>query len=728
MCTSVRAVFFLILIATSVMAAGNQFVVQYVAFGTAGSAKLLAVDASGNFFVVGTVTEPSGRPQIRAIKTDPQGNEIASFDFGGSSFEFPDAPMGAAVDPQGNLVIVGNTNSQDFPLVGPPISKATGGVFIVKLDSQLTKIVFSTLLGWASADALTLDAQGNIYVTGSTGDSDFPVTPGAFQTTGPTIYTTPIGEAGPIYAFLSEISADGTSIIYSTFFGSPQTNCDGGSSCIGVYGYTGGNAIAVDQTGTVLIGGSTTANQLPVTPGTLGQQCDCEDTRNQAYEAAGYLAKFAPGGKELSWATYINPQVQGGNGHFSSISIAAVAMDADGNVVFGGSGPYGLVVTNGALQSTYPGGTPSVGAGNAGYVAKINSSATSYLFSTYFGGLVNYIRLPDGVLSLALDPQGDIWITGGSESSVLPFPSSAPAFGETYIAELSADGSSLLQGTTAPGGAAGVAIALLASGSPAVLGSAGSLLLDLPNQPATLVAVENSAGVQVTGNVAPLELVSLYGSGLGPANTLGGQIVKGALTTSLGGVQVLFNNVAAPLLYVGPTQINAIVPSSVFGHDTANVQVITPNGTLAGPTLSVVPSEPEVFQSGATALGGGAAVALNQDGTPNSASSPARSESIVTIWATGAGGTDESFGEPDGYIATAPGGVPLPVSVLLGADGGATSLEVLYAGNAPGMVTAAIQVNFRLPPISTLPGENQYFFSLQVGGAASASFGIFVAP
>jgi len=138
---SVRGLLLFVSVVVSVTAGSNQFVARYLQVGAAGSTDLLAVDASGNFFIVGTVQEPSGLPQIRAIKTDPQGNAIASFDFGGGS----DFPSGAVVDPQGNLVIVGTTYSQDFPLVSPLISTTTGQAgFVVQLDAQLTKIVFST--------------------------------------------------------------------------------------------------------------------------------------------------------------------------------------------------------------------------------------------------------------------------------------------------------------------------------------------------------------------------------------------------------------------------------------------------------------------------------------------------------------------------------------------------------------------------------------------------------
>jgi hypothetical protein len=171
------------------------------------------------------------------------------------------------------------------------------------------------------------------------------------------------------------------------------------------------------------------------------------------------------------------------------MSIASVAID----IVFGGTAPSGLALTNGALQSSYPGGTPASSAPYAGFVAKLNSSATSYLFSTYFGGNIAF-GSPNGVTALTLDSRGDIWLTGGSE----PFAASIPLLGSTYIAELSADGSSIIDAISAPTGAAGQAMVLTPAGVPAALGSAGSLLLSLPGQPASLVGIENSAGIQVS--------------------------------------------------------------------------------------------------------------------------------------------------------------------------------------------------------------------------------------
>ena len=299
-----RTILSFILSAATAICASNQFVARYVPIGTSGSAKLMAVDASGDLFIVATVTEPSGITQNRATKTDPQGNIIASFDFGGTNTP-PDVPSGAAVDPLGNLVIVGTTYSPDFPLVSPLISttKEPSG-FVVKLNSQLSGILFSTRLGGTSggftgstsANAVALDTAGNIYVTGSTNETDFPTTPGAFQTTGPL----PNSFQSPIFAYVTEVSSDDSSIVYSTFFGSPTTNCSGGSVCVPATGTTIANAIVLDNTGAAVIGGNTIATNLPGTTGTVGQKCQCWYPTGYAEEAAGFLAKFTAGGKQLT--------------------------------------------------------------------------------------------------------------------------------------------------------------------------------------------------------------------------------------------------------------------------------------------------------------------------------------------------------------------------------------------------------------------------------------------
>ncbi len=709
------------LVSTLPADAANHFLTRYLDVGDAGGlpqARLLAADGAGNLFVVAMVTDPSGRGQIRVIKTDPQGNRLAQTEFGGNSVPYTDIPSGAATDPEGNLVIVGTTGSADFPLVSPLISQTTSSAsFVVKVDSQLQRILFSTRLGgtkgggpqeaetWATAVAV--DGSGAIYVTGSTSASDFPLTPDAFQTTPP--HSDMFGSA--TYAFITEISSAGDRIVYSSYLGADNANCQGGSRCLGVYGITSGAGIATGGSGNILIAGNTTAVNLPVTPGTLNQQCSCDNTVQ-----TGFVASLVPGTAGSSWVTYLPSLTQGEGPYDSNITIAAMGVDSQGDVILGGSAPPGFAVTAGALQATYPGGNSAPYPGFAGFIAKLDPSGSRFVFSTYLGGNATFQpEITNGVASLAVDAQGVIWATGGSLPSELPSPAGVPALGLNYIAGLSADGASLVSVFTAPTGAAGQAIVASAQGTVAVLGVAGSLLMVSSGPGSSLAGVMNSAGFEVSGQVAPFELVSLYGIDIGPSSPVSGQVVNGALTTSLGGVQVLFNGIAAPLLYVGPAQINAVVPGGVFGQDTVTMQIVSPTGTIGGVDLFIVPSQPEVF-----ARGDGFAIALNQDGSLNGASNPAALGSVVTVWGTGAGTPNgmDMDGEIVGTQLAAPA---VPVAVLANS----LSLEVMYAGDAPGMVAWTIQANFRLPE-QIPPGPGSVTCALQVGGAVSQYFGIYV--
>lgn len=160
-----------IFFATQAVAGPSQVIAHYADNGGQGMSELLAANSAGNLFVVSTVTELWGSPQIRVVKMDPQGNTLATFDFGGRAFDIPTA---ASADTQSNVVIVGTTSSFDFPLVSPLISIAhLPAAFVTKIDARLDHIIFSTLLGGASAPgtsghALALDSAGNIYVSGGT--------------------------------------------------------------------------------------------------------------------------------------------------------------------------------------------------------------------------------------------------------------------------------------------------------------------------------------------------------------------------------------------------------------------------------------------------------------------------------------------------------------------------------------------------------------------------------
>jgi uncharacterized protein (TIGR03437 family) len=204
---------------------------------------------------------------------------------------------------------------------------------------------------------------------------------------------------------------------------------------------------------------------------------------------------------------------------------------------------------------------------------------------------------------------------------------------------------------------------------------------------------------------------------------LDAQIVNGVVQSTLGGYQLLFGGVAAPLLYIGANQINAIVPNEVSGQDSVSVTLVTPAGSFPLADLYIRPSEPEIFHDPVS----GYAIAINQDGTLNSSTNPAHAGWAVSIWATGAGAPGNLGFPPDGTIEPTQLDLlrhpALPVSMIANND----SLEVDYAGDSPGEVFGLTQVNFRLPQ-SLAPYTNSLSVNLQVGAAIGAPVPVYVAP
>ena len=201
------------------------------------------------------------------------------------------------------------------------------------------------------------------------------------------------------------------------------------------------------------------------------------------------------------------------------------------------------------------------------------------------------------------------------------------------------------------------------------------------------------------------------GWAIGPSTPASGSVSKGVLGTSLAGVKVLFNGTPAPLLFAGPTQINVVVPSEVVNATTATIEIVTASGPLTGPAIPVAPSWPGVVLSGDQPGDGllPVAAALNEDGTVNSAANPASLGSIISVWVSGGGLS--TYPVPDGTVRTQMqmGAPTLPVVAfaaplyfgILAFPGqmlqGALSTEVVYAGDAAGMVAGMTQINFLIP-------------------------------
>jgi uncharacterized protein (TIGR03437 family) len=197
-----------------------------------------------------------------------------------------------------------------------------------------------------------------------------------------------------------------------------------------------------------------------------------------------------------------------------------------------------------------------------------------------------------------------------------------------------------------------------------------------------------NGGSLVSGSVAPGQVVTLIGSGIGPEPAQTPESTPSSPT--LGGASVLFDGIPAPLLYAGRSQINAIVPYAVNGRPSTQLQIARDGRTIATLRLTVVAAAPAIFTLDASGVGPGAI--LNQDSKVNSGANPADRGSIVGIFATGAGQTDPpgTDGQVTGDSLPKP---ILPVSIQIGG----LEAEVLFAGLAPGLVSGVIQVNCRIP-------------------------------
>jgi uncharacterized protein (TIGR03437 family) len=137
------------------------------------------------------------------------------------------------------------------------------------------------------------------------------------------------------------------------------------------------------------------------------------------------------------------------------------------------------------------------------------------------------------------------------------------------------------------------------------------------------------------------------------------------VTTSNAGTQVLFNGTAAPILYAGATQVNAVIPCELAGQSSTQL-IVEYMGAQSPPvTVPLGTAAPGIFT--ANGSGKGAAAALNQDNSFNTPSNAAPRGSIVTFYATGVGQTSPCV---DGqvYQSNFPT-LTLPVIVGVGGSG-----------------------------------------------------------
>ncbi len=191
---------------------------------------------------------------------------------------------------------------------------------------------------------------------------------------------------------------------------------------------------------------------------------------------------------------------------------------------------------------------------------------------------------------------------------------------------------------------------------------------------------------------APLsasQIVSIFGLGLGPKDQTVFQLDdEGKISSYLNGTMVLFDGYPAPLLSASAGQINAIVPAAVKGGDV-ELQVLYGDQQSAPFPVPLGRPTPSLFT-----VSGNQAAAVNNDGTLNGRSNPAAPDSVVLLFGTGGGPTRTPL--PDGAVASEAVWLSSDVHVFVGG----LEADLLYAGVAPGLVSAVVQYNIRLNPLT----------------------------
>jgi uncharacterized protein (TIGR03437 family) len=295
--------------------------------------------------------------------------------------------------------------------------------------------------------------------------------------------------------------------------------------------------------------------------------------------------------------------------------------------------------------------------------------------------------------------------TGGACQWTVQNPAGWISVTEGGITVSSGTGVGVVSLTVVPNSAAARNATVTIAGQPIAISQSGI------GAQFTAQSVVNGASY-INGPLAPGELVTIFGSGLGPTTPAylqtspDGQFV----TTSLGGTQVLFDGIAAPVTYASDGQVNAIVPFEVAGAVSTQVVLSAQGVPSNAVTLPVAASSPAIF---ADSGGAGQAAVLNQDNSPNGSSNPAAIGSVIQIFATGFGQTNPPG--VDGQIAGP--NISSPVAKVAATLGGIAA-PAQYVGSSAGLVAGVIQVNV-VVPTGVTPGD-AVLLVLNVGGVSSA--------
>ncbi len=364
-----------------------------------------------------------------------QKNEHFSFELGNYDSRYPliidpliwstyiggtadDHPCDVTRDIFNNVYITGYTASASYPTTAGVYDNTHNGggsyphdVFVSKLNSTGTTLLYSTFIGGSQgevAEKIVVNNAGNVYLTGGTTSSDFPVTAGAYDTT----YNGD-GFASWIWGdvFILQLNATGSALVFSTFVGGDMDDV--------------GRALYVDANGDIYCAGAARSN-FPVTAGAF-------DTVYSFGPYDGFILKMNATATALIYCTYY-----GGSGNDTANGIT---VDDSGNAyVTGNTHSTDFPTTAGAFDTSFNGVYD-------GYVLKINPTGTALVYSTFIGG-----PNEDRHLGIVLKGNYNIVIAGFSNSA--SYPTTAGAYDTSHngdydvvLTEIDAIGSSLVYST-----------------------------------------------------------------------------------------------------------------------------------------------------------------------------------------------------------------------------------------------------------------------------------------
>ncbi|MBZ5609162.1 MAG: hypothetical protein LAP38_12945 [Acidobacteriia bacterium] len=638
----------------------------------------IAVDTAGSLFLLDGVT-PRVLKVSNGVATTFAGNGTYGFSgdngpataaqFGGD----PDdgGPFGIAVESTGNVYIADTSNGRIRKISNGVITTVAGGDTAIQLTGPTS---------------IAVDSAGDLYVsdpsnlTGFLGDRIRKVANGVVTTIAGNGYFSFSGDNGPA-ANAQFYQPEGVAIDSSgrIYIADTQNNrvrmiANGVITTVagtGARGFSGDNgpatsaqlatpvAVAVDPAGNLYIADINNFRIRKVSGGVITTVAG-----TAGYTPCGVAADSA-GNVYVSDCVHSSLlKVANGNATTLAAHGSVLAVDSAGNLYIANSGAI-LKLANGVV-TTIGGGTGVafdaagnryIADGHLGLVHKLsNGTITTFPMSPPLAFPGDPIRV---------DSLGNIYdANNGSLGIPPPAGIAVDSSGNIY----SSDGIHIL-----------------------VLKPAGAIA---PPTSVSVDLINNAASNQFLG-IAPGEIVTLKGSGLGPAQLVSARAGSdGFYPTQLSGTSVQFNGVAAPLLYTSATQVAAVAPYGVTGP-AVQVTVTYQGQTSIPATIRVFAAAPGLFTADGT--GAGQAAAINQDGTLNSASNPAPIGSVISLYATGGGQTSPAG--VDGQVSASPlASQSLPVQVYIGQQLVLSTAQLQYAGPAPGEIAGVMQINVQLPP------------------------------